>query len=74
MKGNIAVVQHMPLRTIAAAVLLSLSGTVPAQTQSTTTSYQYDAMGNRISDQVKDLSGISANQTTKAYDALGRLQ
>ena len=36
--------------------------------------YTLDAMGNRITEQVKDPSGTLARQTTRVYDALNRLQ
>jgi len=36
--------------------------------------YTLDAMGNRISEQVKDPQGTLARQTTRIYDALNRLQ
>jgi YD repeat-containing protein len=36
--------------------------------------YTLDAMGNRISEQVKDPNGALARQTTRVYDALNRLQ
>jgi len=36
--------------------------------------YTLDAMGNRVSEQVKDPQGTLARQTTRIYDALNRLQ
>ncbi|MGC5887898.1 RHS repeat domain-containing protein [Ralstonia pseudosolanacearum] len=54
-------------RAISAAVLLSLSTQVLAQTQVSTTQYAYDAVGNLT--QVTDPRGLV---TTLTYDALGR--
>ncbi len=60
--------RHTPLyRIISAAVLLSLSTQVLAQTQVSTTQYAYDAAGNLT--QVTDPRGLV---TTLTYDALGR--
>ncbi|ASM78974.1 hypothetical protein VITFI_CDS3197 [Vitreoscilla filiformis] len=36
--------------------------------------YTLDAMGNRISEQVRDSSGILTRKITRVFDALGRLQ
>ena len=36
--------------------------------------YTLDAMGNRITEQVKDPKSVLARQTTRVYDALNRLQ
>ncbi|MEC5218793.1 RHS repeat-associated protein [Actimicrobium sp. GrIS 1.19] len=58
------------MATLLATVLATAAGTAAAQAvQNTTTSYQYDANGNRI--QVTDPRGAV---TTLGYDALNRLQ
>ncbi|MCL1620230.1 RHS repeat domain-containing protein [Ralstonia pseudosolanacearum] len=58
---------HTLYRAISAAVLLTLSMQVLAQTQVSTTQYAYDTVGNLT--QVTDPRGLV---TTFSYDALGR--
>ncbi len=59
--------EHELYRAISAAVLLTLSTQVLAQTQVSTTQYAYDAVGNLT--QITDPRGLV---TTFAYDSLGR--
>ncbi|WP_275761197.1 RHS repeat domain-containing protein [Ralstonia pseudosolanacearum] len=58
---------HNLYRAISAAVLLTLSTQVLAQTQVSTTQYAYDTVGNLT--QITDPRGLV---TTFSYDALGR--
>ncbi|MDB0568778.1 RHS repeat-associated core domain-containing protein [Ralstonia solanacearum] len=58
---------HTLYRAISAAVLLTLSTQVLAQTQVSTTQYAYDTVGNLT--QITDPRGLV---TTFSYDALGR--
>ncbi|MDD7803660.1 RHS repeat domain-containing protein [Ralstonia solanacearum] len=59
--------EHKLYRAISAAVLLTLSTQVLAQTQVSTTQYAYDTVGNLT--QITDPRGLV---TTLTYDALGR--
>ena len=59
--------EHNLYRAISAAVLLTLSTQVLAQTQVSTTQYAYDTVGNLT--QITDPRGLV---TTLTYDALGR--
>ncbi|MFC5476008.1 RHS repeat-associated core domain-containing protein [Paraherbaspirillum soli] len=72
MRGRFTLNQHR-IKTIVSAVLFALAClndmTAAAQTaQNTTTSYEYDAMGNRT--KITDPLG---HVTTQSYDNLGRL-
>ncbi|MEF9403071.1 MULTISPECIES: RHS repeat domain-containing protein [Ralstonia solanacearum species complex] len=58
---------HKLYRAISAALLLTLSTQVLAQTQVSTTQYAYDAVGNLT--QITDPRGLV---TTLTYDSLGR--
>jgi YD repeat-containing protein len=42
--------------------------------QTSTYQFQYDAMGNLISEQTNDPNGALTSQVTRVYDALSRLQ
>ncbi|MFC5475761.1 RHS repeat-associated core domain-containing protein [Paraherbaspirillum soli] len=66
MRGRFTLNQHR-IKTIVGAVLFTLAGATVAQ-QNTTTSYEYDAMGNRT--KITDPLG---HVTTQSYDTLGRL-
>ncbi|MFC5472736.1 RHS repeat-associated core domain-containing protein [Paraherbaspirillum soli] len=66
MRGRFTLNQHR-IKTIVGTVLFALAGTTVAQ-QNTTTSYEYDAMGNRT--KIADPLG---HVTTQSYDSLGRL-
>ncbi len=59
--------EHKLYRAISAALLLTLSTQVLAQTQVSTTQYAYDTVGNLT--QITDPRGLV---TTLTYDALGR--
>ncbi|MEF3062308.1 RHS repeat-associated core domain-containing protein [Ralstonia solanacearum] len=59
--------EHTLYRAISAALLLTLSTQVLAQTQVSTTQYAYDAVGNLT--QITDPRGLV---TTLTYDSLGR--
>ncbi|WP_425893393.1 RHS repeat-associated core domain-containing protein (plasmid) [Ralstonia pseudosolanacearum] len=59
--------EHKLYRAISAALLLTLSTQVLAQTQVSTTQYAYDTVGNLT--QITDPRGLV---TTFSYDALGR--
>ncbi|MEF3062984.1 RHS repeat domain-containing protein [Ralstonia solanacearum] len=59
--------EHKLYRAISAAVLLTLSTQVLAQTQVSTTQYAYDTVGNLT--QITDPRGLV---TTLTYDSLGR--
>ncbi len=59
--------EHKLYRAISAALLLTLSAQVLAQTQVSTTQYAYDTVGNLT--QITDPRGLV---TTFAYDSLGR--